>query len=185
MTVTIRPAAIHPADRGDTSTLDDTLGGGRPGALTRPAAPTIDCSAELIADKGYHSRAYQLQCGRGFQGGRTRALGQGVRAFPCGGWLAGALPGLLRGAPAAVDAEAARAAVLAHPSDRHHMASAIQFLTRPHAYVYSVMSGDPRHLIVRRELVWAKAVHRVAAESISPEQAVEEALARIKQILAE
>jgi multiple sugar transport system substrate-binding protein len=71
------------------------------------------------------------------------------------------------------------------PSDRHHMASAIQFLTRPHAYVYSVMSGDPRHLIVRRELVWAKAVHRVAAESISPEQAVEEALARIKQILAE
>ena len=31
----------------------------------------------------------------------------------------------------------------------------------------------------------AKAVHRVAAEGISPEQAVDEAIARIKQILAE
>ena len=36
-----------------------------------------------------------------------------------------------------------------------------------------------------RENVWAKAVHRVAAEGISPEQAVDEAIARIKQILAE
>ena len=30
-----------------------------------------------------------------------------------------------------------------------------------------------------------KAVHRVAAEGISPEQAVDEAIARIKEILAE
>jgi hypothetical protein len=33
--------------------------------------------------------------------------------------------------------------------------------------------------------VWEKAVHRVAAENISSEQAVGEAIARIKQILAE
>ena len=46
-------------------------------------------------------------------------------------------------------------------------------------------SGDPRHLLVKREHVWAKAVHRVAADGISPEQAVDEAIARIKQILAE
>jgi multiple sugar transport system substrate-binding protein len=71
------------------------------------------------------------------------------------------------------------------PSDRHHMASAIQFLTRPRTYLYSVVSDDPRHLLVNRELVWAKAVHRVAAEGISPEQAVDEAIARIKQILSE
>jgi multiple sugar transport system substrate-binding protein len=71
------------------------------------------------------------------------------------------------------------------PSDRHHMASAIQFLTRPRDYKYWVVSGDPRHLLVLRERVWAKAVHRVAAEGISPEQAVDEAIARIKQILAE
>ena len=31
----------------------------------------------------------------------------------------------------------------------------------------------------------AKGVHRVAADGISPEQAVDEAIARIKQILAE
>ncbi len=71
------------------------------------------------------------------------------------------------------------------PSDPHHMAAAIQFLTRPRSYNYSVASGDPRHLLVERERVWAKAVHRVAAEGISPEQAVDEAIARIKQILAE
>ena len=40
-------------------------------------------------------------------------------------------------------------------------------------------------VIMYREAVWAKAVHRVAAEGISPEQAVDEAIARIKQILAE
>jgi hypothetical protein len=31
----------------------------------------------------------------------------------------------------------------------------------------------------------AKAIHRVAAEGVSPEQAVDEAIARIKQILSE
>jgi hypothetical protein len=38
---------------------------------------------------------------------------------------------------------------------------------------------------VSKERVWAKAVHRVAAERISPEQAVDEAIARIKHILSE
>jgi multiple sugar transport system substrate-binding protein len=71
------------------------------------------------------------------------------------------------------------------PSDPHRMASSIQFLTRPRTYSYSVVSGDPRHLLVRLENVWPKAVHRVAADGISPEQAVDEAIARIKQILAE
>jgi multiple sugar transport system substrate-binding protein len=40
-------------------------------------------------------------------------------------------------------------------------------------------------LLVRREFVWGNAVHRVAAEGISPEQAVDEVIARIKQILSE
>ena len=34
------------------------------------------------------------------------------------------------------------------------------------------------------ENVWGKAVHRVVTEGISPEQAVDEAIARIKQILS-
>jgi multiple sugar transport system substrate-binding protein len=71
------------------------------------------------------------------------------------------------------------------PSDRHHMASAIQFLSRPRAYSYWVAAGDPRYFLLRRELVWSNAVHRVAADGVSPEQAVDEAIARIKQILSE
>jgi hypothetical protein len=35
------------------------------------------------------------------------------------------------------------------------------------------------------ENVWGNAVHRVAADGISPEEMVDEAIARIKQILAE
>ena len=61
----------------------------------------------------------------------------------------------------------------------------MQFLTRPRTYRYSVVSDNPRHMLVDREYVWANAVHRVAADGISPEQAVDEAIARIKQILGE
>jgi multiple sugar transport system substrate-binding protein len=38
---------------------------------------------------------------------------------------------------------------------------------------------------VNAEGVWEEAIHRVVIESISPEQAVDEAIARIKQILSE
>jgi len=71
------------------------------------------------------------------------------------------------------------------PSDPHRMAAVMQFVTRPRTYDYSVASGDPRHSIVMGEHVWAKAVHRVAADGLTPAQAVDEAIARIKQILAE
>jgi hypothetical protein len=40
------------------------------------------------------------------------------------------------------------------------------------------------HDRVYNERVWSKAVYRVAAEGVSPEQAVDEAIARIKQILS-
>jgi multiple sugar transport system substrate-binding protein len=71
------------------------------------------------------------------------------------------------------------------PSDRHRMAAVMQIASRPTQYEYIVVSGDWRYDLVWQELVWAKAVHRVAAEGISPEQAVDEAIARIKQILSE
>jgi multiple sugar transport system substrate-binding protein len=72
-------------------------------------------------------------------------------------------------------------------SDPHRMASVMQVSSRPlaHGYAYAEISGNWRHQLVNGELVWAKAIHRVAAEGISPEQAVDEAIARIKQILAE
>jgi hypothetical protein len=38
---------------------------------------------------------------------------------------------------------------------------------------------------VLAERVWAKAVHRIAAAGWSPERAVDEAIARVKQILSD
>jgi multiple sugar transport system substrate-binding protein len=69
------------------------------------------------------------------------------------------------------------------PSDPHRMRSAMQHLTRPPSYLYEVVSGDWRHH--EASSVWPEAVHRVAADGISPEQAVDDAFARIKQILSE
>jgi len=40
-------------------------------------------------------------------------------------------------------------------------------------------------LLVSRENVWGKAIHHVVADGIAPEQAVDEAIVRIKEILAE
>jgi multiple sugar transport system substrate-binding protein len=71
------------------------------------------------------------------------------------------------------------------PSDPHRMAAAMQAASRGAAYDYTTVSGDLRHDLVWQERVWAKAVHRVATEGISPEQAVDEAIARVKQILSE
>ena len=71
------------------------------------------------------------------------------------------------------------------PSDPHRMASVMQVVSRPLAHNYDGASGDWRHGLVRQEHIWQKAVHRVAADGVSPEQAVDEAIARIKQILSE
>jgi transposase len=49
-------AEIHPADRGDTATLPGTLEAAEANLATVDAAPTPEAPAELIADKGYHSR---------------------------------------------------------------------------------------------------------------------------------
>jgi multiple sugar transport system substrate-binding protein len=70
-------------------------------------------------------------------------------------------------------------------SDRHRMASVMQLASRLLAHDYAAASGNWRHDRAQQEYVWANAVHRVAAEGVSPEQAVDEAIARIKQILSE
>jgi multiple sugar transport system substrate-binding protein len=71
------------------------------------------------------------------------------------------------------------------PSDRHHMVAAMQAEARPLAHDYTAASGDLGHDQIYNERVWRKAINRIATESISPEQAVDEAIARIKQILTE
>jgi hypothetical protein len=65
------------------------------------------------------------------------------------------------------------------------MRSAMQLLTRPRAGSYVALSGDWRHSKVEQEAIWPKTVHRVVTEGISTEQAVDEAIARIRQILSE
>ena len=49
-------AEIHPADQGDTTTLPETLQVAEANLATVDAAPTPEDPAELVADKGYHSR---------------------------------------------------------------------------------------------------------------------------------
>jgi multiple sugar transport system substrate-binding protein len=71
------------------------------------------------------------------------------------------------------------------PSDPHRMAGVMQVRSRPIRYEYAQALGNWRHDQVWQEYTWAKAIHRVAADGITPEQAVDDAIARIKQILAE
>jgi multiple sugar transport system substrate-binding protein len=72
-----------------------------------------------------------------------------------------------------------------NPSDPHRMRAAMQTLTHPHLTNVGVLDNEWRSSRVYEENVWGNAVHRVVTENISPEQAVNEAIARIKQILAE
>jgi multiple sugar transport system substrate-binding protein len=65
------------------------------------------------------------------------------------------------------------------------MAAVMQVASRPLAHDYRAASGNWRHDLVSQQNVWGNAIHRVAAEGISPQQAVDEAIARIKQILSE
>jgi transposase len=49
-------AEIHLADQGDTATLPDTLQAAEANLAAVDASPTPEDPAELVADKGYHSR---------------------------------------------------------------------------------------------------------------------------------
>src|ERR671913_70396 len=49
-------AEIHPADRGDTATLPGTLESAARHLAAVETAPSVETPAELVADKGYHSR---------------------------------------------------------------------------------------------------------------------------------
>jgi multiple sugar transport system substrate-binding protein len=71
------------------------------------------------------------------------------------------------------------------PSDPHRMAGVMQVSSRPMQCDYAQVSGDWRYGRIWQEYTWAQAIHRVAADDISPEQAVDEAIARVKQILSE
>jgi transposase len=50
-------ATLHPADEGDTTTIAGTLAAAETNLAEVSAAPTKQEPSELVADKGYHSRA--------------------------------------------------------------------------------------------------------------------------------
>src|SRR6201993_1140522 len=49
-------AEVHPADQGDTTTMPGTLASAAENFKAVDTVPTPEAPAELIADKGYHSR---------------------------------------------------------------------------------------------------------------------------------
>lgn len=51
-------AALHPADQGDTTTIEGTLTAAMKNLAQVSAVPTTDKPSELVADKGYHSRTF-------------------------------------------------------------------------------------------------------------------------------
>ena len=50
-------AELHPADEGDTPTLEKTLAAAKEHLASVDVAPTVEDTAECVTDKGYHSRA--------------------------------------------------------------------------------------------------------------------------------
>ena len=50
-------AELHPADEGDTTTLEKTLATAEEKLASVDAAPTAENPAECVTDKGYHSRS--------------------------------------------------------------------------------------------------------------------------------
>ena len=118
-------------------------------------------------------------------GAHVDAAKEFVRFLVGEGWLAHYLnfSGAAHSAP---NLEAARPAILARsdrpPPDGRGDAARVATDAPP-------LRGSLGRLadtyLVDKEVVWAQAIHRVAADGISPAQAVDEAIARIKQILAE
>jgi hypothetical protein len=71
-------------------------------------------------------------------------------------------------------------------NDREPLAASLSAcLAVPPVQVYSRASGDPRSSLVNRERFWANAMNHAIADDITREQAVHDAIARIKQILNE
>jgi multiple sugar transport system substrate-binding protein len=70
-------------------------------------------------------------------------------------------------------------------SDPHRLRAAVQALSQPHQNIYNVRGYELRSEAVFRDNVWGKAAHRVVADGLSAEEAVDEAIARINEILSE
>jgi multiple sugar transport system substrate-binding protein len=117
-------------------------------------------------------------------GGHVAAAKEFVRFLVAEGWLAHYLnfsgERMLPPMPKLLDSP-----FWLDPSDPHRMAAAMQASSRPMQHDYATASGNWRHDRVWQERVWPKAIHRIVTEGISPEQAVDEAITRVEEILSE
>jgi hypothetical protein len=66
-----------------------------------------------------------------------------------------------------------------------YMAAAMQAEARALAHACTAILRDLGQDKICNERVWSKAIHRIVTDGISREQAVDEAIARMKQILSE
>ena len=112
------------------------------------------------------------------EGANVAATEQFVRFLVAEGWLAHYLnfsgERLLPSMPKLLEAP-----FWLDPSDRHRMAAVMQAVSRPLTHDHATASGNLGHHQIYNEVVWGKAVYRIVTEGISPEQAVDEAIARI------
>jgi multiple sugar transport system substrate-binding protein len=166
-----------------TLSIPGALRAGRPDDYYRNTA-TIDwpnaADGQPLVIEGFLARAGV------FEGGRNRALAEDFVRFLIGeGWLAHWLTfgGDRRMPPMR---KLLDQPFWLDPSDPHRMRAAMQLLSRPHLVSdVGIRDQEWRSSRIYQENVWGNAVHRVVADGISPEQAVDEAITRIKQILSE
>jgi multiple sugar transport system substrate-binding protein len=72
------------------------------------------------------------------------------------------------------------------PGDPHRRRAAVQVLTQSHSYLWWGILKDQERLFSKAEPpVFETAVHRIVVDELTPEQAADETLARLKQILSE
>src|SRR3954452_3791824 len=73
------------------------------------------------------------------------------------------------------------------PDAPHRMRSTIQAISRPHVWLQYGLDRDQQARLehVGRFTGWGEAVHRVVADGLSSEQAADEVIARVHQLLGE
>ena len=116
-------AELHPADEGDTTTLEKTLAAAKENLEAVDAAPTAEDPAECVTDKGYHSRSVRSTTAPGRRGSPSPS--RKVRAGTATGRPAGQSPttgpGCYRAWPRKPSSCAPRSSSAAHNLDRGGM----------------------------------------------------------------
>jgi hypothetical protein len=70
--------------------------------------------------------------------------------------------------------------------DPHRRRAAAQVLMQPHSYLWWGIPKDQERLFSKAEPpVFETAVRRIVVDGLTPEQAADEAIARLKQLLSE